>query len=234
MGTPIGVVVVPAGFAPGGKARIVSLYGVDINGNKTLRDTFMGWGLNNNDTNLTNYRDVLTTDNAGSTSTGSNQWGYLPSDNFNGSQSFIDSKAYYFIDNYTPFTPSLYLEDEPNPEYYSGNKALCDFNGLSNTQTLVSLGSEYEAANACWNYKDDYSNLQWYLPAAGELGYLIIRYNKINNSLNKLNSILISEFAFWSSTETNDYYAYRLDTATGYIDCFNKSNNYNVRPFATI
>ena len=35
LGTPIGVVVVPEGFAPDGKVRIVSLMGVDRNGNQS-------------------------------------------------------------------------------------------------------------------------------------------------------------------------------------------------------
>ena len=34
------------------------------------------------------------------------------------------------------------------------------FNGLSNTQTLVGLGTDYVAANACWNYKDVWSSSQ--------------------------------------------------------------------------
>ena len=177
LGTPVGVVVVPEGFAPDGKTRIISLMGVDENGNQSSSHVNMVWGPVT-DTSLTNYKKIPTTDNAGSTSTGSDERGYLPSDKFTGTVSYVDSKVKYYYDNYGSSIPSPYLGEAPNPEYYktiSGNNALSDFNGLSNTQTLVGLGADYIAANAAYKYKDGASNLQWYLPAMGELGYVMPR-----------------------------------------------------------
>ena len=172
LGTPIGVVVIPKGFTPDEKARIVSLYGCDENGNKVNSNVNMIWGPKGVDTSLINYTKVPTTDNNGSTSTGSSTYGFLPSDKFPYDVSYVDPKAKYRGN--TPMIPSPYLGNNPNSEYnkiLENNNSLSDFDGLQNSQTLVSLGSDYMAANACWKYKDGYSNLQWYLPAAGELGY---------------------------------------------------------------
>ena len=238
LGTAVGVVVVPEGFAPDGKVRICSLYGVDASGNTVSKYSgeTVGWGQKDTDTSLTNYTMIPTTDNNGSTSTGSYTEGYLPSDNFTGTTSYVDLKAKY--SKTSNLIPSPYLGEEPNPEYYKaidGNNALSDFNGLSNTQTLVGLGSNYEAANACWKYKDGSSNLQWYLPGMGELGYIMPRFNEINNVINSLGGLAVaSNYYLWSSSEFGTRYAYYLSTFAGYVGYDSKDYDRYVRPFACL
>ena len=240
LGTPVGVVVVPSGFAPDGKVRLIGLKPVDKNGNQSDSHQSLYWETSGNyvDTSLTNYNRVPTTDNAGSTSTGSDSYGYLPSDKFTGAQSYVDPEAKYYA-NSSNLIPSPYLGDAPNPEYYntiSGyNNALSDFNGFSNTQTLVGLGSDYQAANACWKYSDGASNLQWYLPTMGELGYLMPRFNLINASLTAVSGVAVDGGSmFWSSSESSSYFAYYLNTNLGNVYSNGKSGSSFVRPFATI
>lgn len=194
LGTAIGVVVVPEGFAPDGKVRIVGLKPVDENGDQSDSNVGIYWAVYgiDTDTSLTNYIRVPTTDNAGSTSTGTSGYGYFPSDMFTGTQSFVDPKVMYC--KTINLIPSPYLGDSPNPEYYqdiSVGNALSDFNGLSNTQTLVGLGTGYAAANAAWKYNDGKSSLQWYLPSMGELGYLMPRCNDINNTIITLGGVAV-------------------------------------------
>lgn len=237
LGTPIGVVVVPEGFAPDGKARIIGLKPVDSNGNQSDSHVDMTWGVHGTDTSLTNYTKVPTTDNAGSTSAGSNGYGYLPSDKFTDTQSYVDPLAKY--NTTSNLIPSPYLGDAPNPEYYkeiSGyNNALSDFNGLSNTQVLVGLGTDYVAANAASTYTDGASNLQWYLPAMGELGYVMPRFNVIKASLTAVGGVALSgNNYFWSSSECNSYNAYYLYTRNGEVHYYVKSIDYYVRPFALL
>ena len=237
MGTPIGVVVVPEGFAPDGKPRIVSLLYVDASGNTSTSYKSLKWSNVKVDTSLTNFTKVPTTDNNGSTSTGSNNTGYLPSDKFTGATSFVDPKVKYIVTS--DLIPSPYLGDVPNPEYnkeISGyNNALSDFNGLSNTETLVGLGSDYEAANACWKYKDGASNLQWYLPAMGEFGYLMPRFNEINSVITALGGVAVNGSKyFWSSSEYSSSSAYYLNTNNGRVYSNSKSYLYCVRPFSIL
>ena len=115
LGTPIGVVVIPEGMLPDGKARIVSLMPVDSNGNQSSSHISIEWGGRDTDTSLTNFTKVPTTDNAGSTSSGSYGFGFLPSDSFTGATSFVDPKAKYYGNS--NLIPSPYLGDIPNPEY---------------------------------------------------------------------------------------------------------------------
>ena len=236
LGTPVGVVVVPEGFVPDGKPRIIGLKYADKSGNTSSSLVSMAWGPDSTDTSLTNFNRVPTTDNGGSTSTGSNSYGYLPSDSFTGAVSFVDPKAKY--SQASNLIPSPYLEDAPNPEYNkeisSYNNALSDFNGLSNTETLVGLGADYVAANAAYKYSDGSSNLQWYLPAMGELGYLMPRFNEINSVITALGGVIVGNTSFWSSSEYSRGNAYFLTTNGGAVYNIFKSSGGHVRPFSIL
>lgn len=242
-GTPIGVVVVPSGFAPDGKTRIISLNGVDSSGNSTTSENSMKWCSSASDTALTNYTRVPNTDNNSNSASSSGTYGYLPSDNFTSTQSYVDKLAYY---NYSRrLIPSPYICDTeeneaPNPAFYqeiSGySNALSDFDGLSSTQTLVELGSSYTAANACWNYKDNASNLQWYLPAIGEFCYAACRQKRINETLSALGGVSIcTNTQYHTATEYSSSNIYTYIIQYGAVDYYyKKTSSYYVRPFAII
>ena len=199
LGTPVGVVMIPENFLPDGKARIISL---------NILGEFAWDTTGDSDYNLVNpalsFRYGPTTDNMGSTTYGKYS-GYgtnagLPSDRsyWNGEQSYVDPLSKYYGYSVKSYIPSPYLGDEFNPAYaveLEGGNALSDFNGLSNTQLLVNEGEQYHAAHACWNYKDAAnSNLQWYLPAMGELGFLAPRFNLINQSIQTVGGTPIDIF----------------------------------------
>lgn len=228
--------VIPSNFLPDGKARILSLKAVDSNGNATTSHTYIAWGSISPDTTLTNYTKVPITNNTGSVSSSSNSYGYLPSDNFTGDTSFVDGSAKYNTTN-TYKIPSPYNGNEFNTDYsknISGNNALSDFNGLSNTQVLVGLGSKYKAANAAWGYNDGVSNTQWYLPSTGELGFMVARFKTINNTISQLGGVAVPSSLFWSSTECNSYGVYCMNTYDGYVYGNVKDYNGYVRPFAIL
>ena len=238
LGTPIGIVVIPSNFLPDGKARIVSLKAVDSNGNATTSHDYMYWEQSGNyvDTTLTNYTKVPITNSQQQVS-GSNSYGYLPSDNFTGDTSFVDSSAKYGTTN-TNKIPSPYNGSEFNTDYskdISGyNNALSDFNGLSNTQVLVGLGNDYVAANAAYNYSDGVSNTQWYLPSAGELGFMVARLKSINSTISQLGFVAVPSTYFWSSTEYSSSDAYLVSTRNGNVYFTIKDYDYCVRPFALL
>lgn len=238
LGTPVGVVMIGEGFAPDGKARIISLNSMTYNGSKNIRwDSEGGESI---DSPVPNTKDVPTTTNK-NTTISINNYGYLPSDNssFTGELSFIDSKARYY--GSTPYIPSPYLEGAPNLSYYqkiNDSNGLNDFDGLTNTQLLVNAGEKYRAAHACWNYKDQAnSNLQWYLPSIGELGYLIARFKLINESIQTVGGTPVEENGFWSSTENSNtqiYQTWYTMTSVGSIRYIYKSTELNVRSVALL
>ena len=199
----------------------------------------MWWSNVKVDTSLTNSDRVPTPDNAGSTTTGSNDYGYLPSDKFTGATSYVDSTAKYRDTSYTPYIPSPYLGDKPNPAYYAAisgyNNALADFDGKGNTDVLVTLGSDYVAANAARNYKAaGAEEIEWYLPAAGELGYMLPRFNKIQAALAKVNAPQLDGGGYWSSSECSSDNAHYVSTSRGSVYGSNKGYASYVRPFALL
>lgn len=208
-------------------------------GNATTSHSYMYWEQSGSyvDTTLTNYTKVPITNNTGSVSSSSNSYGYLPSDNFTGDTSFVDGSAKYNTTN-TNKIPSPYNGNEFNTDYSKGisgyNNALSDFNGLSNTQVLVGLGSDYVAANAAYNYSDGASNIQWYLPSAGELGFLVARFKTINSTISQLGGVAVPSRNFWSSTEYSSSSAYSVSANNGYVYPSIKVSNCYVRPFAML
>lgn len=249
LGTPIGVVVIPNRFLPDGKARIMSLTNMTYNENE-----YIAWDPTDDiDTPVINHNVLALTDNEGSSLVGTDYYGYLPSDRtddewLNAIQSYDDPLAKY--NEYADlFIPSPYLSNGIFNTAYAveleGGNALSDFNGLSNTQLLVNEGEQYHAAHACWNYKDNAnSNLKWYLPAIGELGFLMSRFELINNTLQRLSDMnVISDIVdidneFWSSSEVfmgeDHYRAYDLLTYDGSIDSKIKYYECLVRSFALL
>lgn len=239
LGTPIGVVVIPSGFAPDGKARMLSLNWASSSSTSSTSAIYMKWSNVKVDTSLTNHNRVPTTDNAGSTTTGSSPYGYLPSDNFTGATSYVDSTAKYSGVTTSDMIPSPYLGDKPNPAYYAAisdyNNALADFDGKGNTDVFVGLGADYVAANAARNYKaEGAEEIEWYLPSMGELGYMMVRFNKIQNALAKVNASQLDGIShYWSSSE-NFFFVYCVYTIDGEVYGYTKGSSYYVRPFAII
>ena len=254
LGTPVGVVVVPSGFAPDGKARMLSLHWTIGQGGDTTDPYGSSWGRSFDYVSIPNCDMFPTTDNAGSTTTGSNDMGYLPSDKFTGATSYVDSTAKYSGATTSNMIPSPYLGDKPNPAYYaeiSGyNNALADFDGKGNTDVIVALGNGYESANGARNYKAaGAEEIEWYLPAAGELGYIMPRLNKIQAALAKVNAneLKVDVYSYtypsyWSSTEitngiTGKIDAVQLELSSGRILGVEKDEAYGgylTRPFALL
>jgi hypothetical protein len=256
----IGVVVIPNNFLSDGKARIISMENmVYDNDERIIWDETGGYKT---DTPVPNHNVLPLTENKGVNSEG--LWGVmglLPSDRtdsdewLNGVLSYVDPLTKYdsVMSERLEMIPSPYLSDGSfNPQYSAyveAGNALSDFNGLSNTQLLVNAGTQYHAAHACWNYKDAAnSNLQWYLPAIGELGFLMPRFEKINNVLRDLStkgipSIPISVLdgnlqVFHSSSEAcydNGYTNGGLIINTGHVNLTGeKDGSAYVRAFACV
>ena len=241
LGTPVGVVVIPSGFAPdNGKARILSLFWVNENGVAVTSPYSIKWSYGTNDTSLINYTVIPITDNKGPNVTGyRSDGGRLPSDKNTGPISYVDPMAKYYNSEAGFYSPSPYLGDAPNPAYYapiSGyNNALSDFNGKGNTDVLVALGSSYTAANATRKYKvEGAEEIEWYLPAAGELGYLIARANMIQTSAIKVGGVNLNK-SMRTSTESSGTNAWNGGIeGIPAISSSNKTYICYVRPFAQL
>ena len=254
LGTQVGVIVIPQGILPDGKARIVGIKGVDSAGTLSDTEVTMPWEdsrLTIDVEGLTNYINVPivdpeTNEITGRNSTNGERDPSLPSDRFSTTQNPFDFGTAWYL---SPYAPSPYKDGALNPaycamEYTGGTIANClsDFSGLENTQILCQSADTYVAANAAHLYKAfDGDTLEWYLPAMGELGFVMPRFNAIKKALNSVGGVALgSYFTFWSSSEVHGGSAWCLHASAGYVrlddgtGVVNKRRSYVVRPFARL
>ena len=192
--------------------------------------------------------------NADSTVTGQDSYPYLPSDKFSAVQCPHDTDAYYYSSSSSyDQAPSPYLTDgSRNPAYYqttspsSSNNCLADFDGRGNTDKIItqrgnkeytswkpgsSTEADYPAASCCdMFYTEGTQQGDWYLPACGELGYIMSPFNKINEAITKMRN------AYGSSvgSEYSSYYARYVYTGSGIVDGYGKDYRGYVRAWLRV
>ena len=103
--------------------------------------------------------------------------------------------------------------------------------------TIINLSNAnyYPAACCCWRYHTlGTQQGDWYLPAGGELVFLSIYYEIINNKLlqisNVYNNDCISSLinhTYWSSSEKSGNYAYTIGLVKGYIEFRKKQYDFD-------
>ena len=258
--TPIGVEVVPAehDVYGTGQAGVMSLAEMNYSSPDTGSSSYKGiyWGVLSS-TSLPNLDKVNLVD--GTTA----YHGYLPSDQFTGTIS-LDGVSKY--GNTSNNIPSPYNADgSRNEAYYttaySTANVLSDFDGVGNTTVLTDLATGqsdwkiattitnsydegyYPAACCAWRFHTaGTSQGQWYLPACGEMGYVINRFNAINTTINKVLSVYSSVVAvavynsdyYWSSSEYNAGSARYLYTGDGGVGYSGKDDYGFVRAFLRV
>ena len=196
---------------------------------------------------------------------------YIPSDYFNSYPNPYDEGTYYRTGTTTTSTyhagSSPYLTGGSKNEIYhdTSNTAsvLADMDGKGNTEKIIAVDNTsdttwqtaatitntdrtetiHPTAQCCWRYHTVGTQQgDWYLPSAGELGYLAARWKAIDNSIDKLVSsgvgalVLYVGNGLWSSTESSSNRAVYLGFRS-YDARLNNSNKYNyyyVRAFLAV
>ena len=265
--TPIGVVVIPTSHDVygTGECGVMSLKAMSCDTPSTggISEQYMYWGpYNINIPELSYLNQVPTGNTSNGIPTSSTSYGYLPSDKFSSIQCAHDTDVYYDSSSYIP---SPYLTDDSrNPGYYqttspsSSNNALSDFDGKGNTQKIITQRgtkdynswkptynsmADYPAASCCdMFYTEGTQQGDWYLPACGELGYIIPPFNKINNAIDKIYTICgssvgaksLHKYYYWSSTEYSSSYARRVSMDNGIVNDGSKDFAMYIRAFLRV
>ena len=231
------------------------------------------WGYDNKDLLLRNYQKsaVVANSEAEETSTESSDTSsYIPSTKFTAWESKAAPKTFYYRKDaisYPPCpSPFLYKDGiwGPNSAYYNC-PATCiqhDRDGKGNTaiilesvtvpdwKTASSINNNrgqgnYPAACCCWRYHTVADNQgDWYLPAGGELGYIIPFLIQHNNAIDHINNIygnkyftiiITEDYTHWTSSNGGTYMACSILTSNGYIDINDRKEYANyVRAFRPV
>jgi hypothetical protein len=221
----VGVCVIPDGLLPDRKARFMSVKAITTASTAgSTSENGIIWSSNYSRTVLPKqYTEVpcvgLNEDEGTGVITNqvehSNDNGYMPSDSENGNFTALtnpyDSVTMFAYDDSDHHIPSPFMNNGAFNENYSTlfttggtaiNNALSDFDGFRNTQILIK-DADVVAAKHCAIFNPGYREGEWYLPAVGELGFIMPRFKVINSKLSALGSsgVQLDGTAYWSSTE---------------------------------
>ena len=254
--SPVGVVVVPGSHNVygDGTCGVMSLKYMSTSSpnNGSTSAEGIEWGYYGSDVSrLHNYNEVCyvgSNGNVGETVIGTTSTAYLPSDQFSKVANPHDRETAYYYNDSDKYIPSPYKNDGSfNSEYSrtdspsSTENAMSDFDGLGNTKLIT--GQTNNAAYCCSRYRTDGTQQgDWYLPACGELGYMMVRISKINETIEKLRTAYGSSVAasvdtsryFWSSSEYSSNSARRVVTYNGGVDGNSKGYSIYVRAFLRV
>ena len=231
-------------------------------------EQYMYWGVSGPNISLPNLNQVPTGNTSNGIPTDQTSNGYLPSDKFSDIQCAHDTDAYYTSSFFEDYIPSPYLTDgSRNPGYYqttspsSSRNALADFDGIGNSQVLWDLATSqsswktassitnnsgtgyYPAACCCWRYHTEGTQQgDWYLPACGELGYIMPPFNKIKDAMDKMRTAYGSSVGvelsvtknYWSSTEYSKSWSHDMYMGQGTVKSDAKNTSTNVRAFLRV
>jgi hypothetical protein len=212
---PIGVVVIPASHDVygTGECGVISLIELKDMPNIQYSDRL----------GIDNQWMVFTTDNtsnddiyyAGRTS------GYLPSDDFNGQQSYVDPKSYYYYDGDYEYMISPYLGEDKNDKYVGEGSSSVTYSFDGKERTNILSSHNYDIAEHCCDYNTiGTQKNDWYLPTVAELGYAMVRKKSINNTLDIIKSYFGIETELLLNTyetSTISSYNYTIDFYYGAV-----------------
>ena len=266
--TPIGVVVVPGihDVYGDGSCGVMSLKPMNCDTPSTggRSEQYIYWGVfGTNISGLPDLDQVPTGNTSNGIPTGQTSKANLPSDKFSKTQCAHDTDAYY--NSSASYIPSPYLTDgSRNPGYYqtsspsSTSNALADFDGIGNTAKIITQrgskdysswrpsnesSADYPAASCCdMFYTEGTSQGDWYLPACGELGYIMPPFNKINDAIGKMRTAygssvgvkLNTGYYYWSSTEYSSGNARYVNPNSGNVNLHPKNGSGYVRAWLRV
>lgn len=264
-GEPIGIVVIPGNHNLWGDSSlaVVSLVPMNCDTPTTggTAETGMTWGTPSTTVSgLTLYNKIVLTVSGTtptSTASGLSNYSNIPSDQstFVGSTCPTDSKTKWRYASDSTISPSPYNGTAFNTVYFQSSSpsstanCLIDFKGKENTELLVSVRgqkdytswtpaatSDYCAASCCNMYRTVGTKQgDWYLPSAGEAGYLIARFSTINAAINTVGGVSIATDNYhWLSTGYDSTYSRLILLSNGSVTYGDKDSEYYCRAFMRI
>lgn len=232
LGTAVGVCVIPTSHDVYGDGSCAIL---------SLSQATAQWGGDGTDiSGLTNVTTVpIVSDITTQATTSTYSLCYLSSDKFTGDfdANPLDSGTKWYKKGVTNACPSPYAKDGSRNTLVNVG-ALKDFDGINNTAKIIAklttLGETNIAAQVASTLGTEGDGLTWYLPACGELAYILPRFNKINEGLSRVGTPMGESVTFWSSSEGGNHVARIVNTNNGLVTYTTKYYSNRVLGFARV
>ena len=169
----------------------------------------------------------------------------------------------YYTTRVSSYNALSDFEGPTNTKVITDNVTVADWKSATTIDNSSSAGN-YPSACCCARFKTigtnsfvDMLNLNtgddteeywkrnkvWYMPACGELGYILPNFSANNTALSNIISLYGSTVAvqfnntgerYWTSSEYSSSSAKLVYTIGGAVDNYNKSNTYYVRAFCAL
>lgn len=249
--TAIGICVIPPNVLPDGKARFMSVKGMNTGvypeygtPDEGGWDRSMPWGGKGSDIpTLTNFQEIVTGETSAEgvidESSGEYEYPCLPKDGSYSYAPHVPSPIDYFS-AYSSTGATSDLDGKSNTAKILAidNAASTDWQTASTISEADSITTVHPAAQCCWRFSPGSTNHgDWYLPSIGELGFIIPNFSAINTAIAAVNGeTLNDDHYYYSSTEFNAYSDWVISTSDGSVDGYNSGKdgfNY-VRAFITL
>lgn len=212
---PVAIAVAPASHFADGKWRFMSLKEMTKDSTDgTINSVKMKWGKYNTATGLPQYGRVGPTINSDGTYKDMQNNPRFPCGKTNSISSWTtkwNGWNYYGTSGGTLAAPSPFLDDGTrNPICDREGQILTEVNGDYNTSVLKVIDALYEAAITCSQFAPGIYDGQWYLPAFGELIYMLVQFGEINAAINAALAaisdcaLVVGTKDYWSSTQAGN------------------------------
>lgn len=171
------------------------------------------------------------------------RWNFLYT--MNGDANNMRYYTYYVYDNEEHYVDFCYSKDS-SVTNYPDNCVIYISNGYRIIPQEPPVENYYgygysPAACCCWRYHTKGTNQgDWYLPAAGELGYIVVRYQTIKNDLKLIRKHFKSDImdlpyvTVWSSTEIDNVNRVGISLYEGYVQSIYNMNTCTTIPFLKV
>ena len=139
-------------------------------------------------------------------------------------------------------TTGTAITNSANTGYYPAACCCARYGAPDNSTAPKGTSSflKFDTDNTGYDYSKGVTGV-WYMPACGELGFIVPHFKRNNKTMTNVNTVfdsstavLLGDYYFWSSSEYSSNLARLVYTYDGYVGSLNKNYGKYVRAFCAV